>query len=612
MACYYKFDGWFFNIEAIVPSPVDARNLVLFLDYMTKEMHRRMPGSYVIWYDSLTINGELRWQNYLNHNNLPFFLVTDGIYTNYGWNAAQPFMSAELANKARDKINVNDLIDDIALNVSNVEADASTLKVSREIAVLTTVQRFLDAIPEEISNNLASYLVFTGTDVYGRGTYGGGGFNCHKALRISNDAKTSGAIFGLGWTYDNVVVKPDNTFTDTERRFWYDKDHRKGEGSFAIGCEKAGEPGAVDSADSGCIANEVKVRPVAMNISNSFYTNFDRGIGRSYSIEGMIVDTNSWTHIGRQHPLPTYPKGQHSVKAIHSNISSQTGSVNIRGLKSEVKGGDCWRGGSAFVVSALRNLNQTNELNGIHTIDLYESEIALSEGYIIDVKCNRQEGVQIGLVIKLKLRKMGGVETLDERVVFPESKLVSRQWESMELDLSKLLDAERQNLATVVSFGIAVAGCSVVKKGSYQNLQDFKGVTDLGEDFSETGDAREMFELCRVGEIRIYKKADIIPHHLDGKMNFIDIDEVLVGKNEDAGETIIGRYLTLTWTVGEQHQLDEISWEVYVNEKWVGTAFVNRYRIGPIFESGALKFLVKGFDDIGQIRLTSSGEYIFE
>ena len=40
-----------------------------FVKYLTSEMHRRVTHSEVIWFDSVTCDGELKWQNELNKHN---------------------------------------------------------------------------------------------------------------------------------------------------------------------------------------------------------------------------------------------------------------------------------------------------------------------------------------------------------------------------------------------------------------------------------------------------------------------------------------------------------------------------------------------------------------
>ena len=39
----------------------------------------------VIWYDAVTIEGKLVWQNTLNGLNKPFFDACDGLWVNYTW-----------------------------------------------------------------------------------------------------------------------------------------------------------------------------------------------------------------------------------------------------------------------------------------------------------------------------------------------------------------------------------------------------------------------------------------------------------------------------------------------------------------------------------------------
>ena len=43
------------------------------------------PDSKVLWYDSVTVDGKLEWQNALNDLNSPFFALCDGIFLNYTW-----------------------------------------------------------------------------------------------------------------------------------------------------------------------------------------------------------------------------------------------------------------------------------------------------------------------------------------------------------------------------------------------------------------------------------------------------------------------------------------------------------------------------------------------
>ena len=68
MAVYYNFDGWFLNLESTMPQ-IYIPHLIEFLDYLTRRMHQKKPGSKIIWYDALTIQGEVDWQDKLTLKN---------------------------------------------------------------------------------------------------------------------------------------------------------------------------------------------------------------------------------------------------------------------------------------------------------------------------------------------------------------------------------------------------------------------------------------------------------------------------------------------------------------------------------------------------------------
>jgi mannosyl-glycoprotein endo-beta-N-acetylglucosaminidase len=63
-----KFEGWLLNIEV----PVDEDKIPLlkhFVSYLTLQTRKRIPYGKVIWYDSVTRDGKLSWQNELNGRN---------------------------------------------------------------------------------------------------------------------------------------------------------------------------------------------------------------------------------------------------------------------------------------------------------------------------------------------------------------------------------------------------------------------------------------------------------------------------------------------------------------------------------------------------------------
>lgn len=158
-----KFDGYLVNIENVVPAE-HLDKMKNFVRKLTLQMHEQVNNSLIIWYDSIiSPTGELKWQNELNASNKDFFEVSDGIFLNYNWTD-------------------------------------ETLQTSLKNAGV----RQLD--------------LYVGVDVFGRGCFGGGGFNCNLAMEKIRHLGLSAAIFGHGWTHE---TKSDSeTFHERESLFW--------------------------------------------------------------------------------------------------------------------------------------------------------------------------------------------------------------------------------------------------------------------------------------------------------------------------------------------------------------------------------------------------------
>eukprot|EP01133_Synstelium_polycarpum_P015681 gene15681-18635_t len=148
VAKYYRFDGWFINIESNLPSADYATKYATFLKTLTDRMHQELPGSLVIWYDSVIDNGSLVWQNELNDRNKMFFDCCDGIFLNYKWNESMLKNSSIIAGQQR------------------------------------TTQ------------------VYVGTDVWGRGTFGGGELNSYIGIDMAIKYNMSSALFAPAWTFE--------------------------------------------------------------------------------------------------------------------------------------------------------------------------------------------------------------------------------------------------------------------------------------------------------------------------------------------------------------------------------------------------------------------------
>ena len=84
IALHVGFDGWLLNIENVIEKD-HIEDLKQLVQELTKAMHEANSKSKVLWYDSVTIEGKLEWQNALNDLNAPYFDACDGIFLNYTW-----------------------------------------------------------------------------------------------------------------------------------------------------------------------------------------------------------------------------------------------------------------------------------------------------------------------------------------------------------------------------------------------------------------------------------------------------------------------------------------------------------------------------------------------
>ena len=208
LAVEHAFDGWFLNIEAPLPAAVSAESasacspsssspelspsadnsapiqlcgsvlrLCEFIAYLRDAMHVARPGSLVIVYDSLLASsGQVKWQSKLSRENECFLDCSDGLFTDYHWKQDWPAESVKLAENRSDS-------------------------------------------PSDRDRRLS---LFTGIDLFGRGTFGGGGFDAWKALDVIRSAGTSIALFAPAWTYEGEGRRERGwqAFQAAENRLW--------------------------------------------------------------------------------------------------------------------------------------------------------------------------------------------------------------------------------------------------------------------------------------------------------------------------------------------------------------------------------------------------------
>lgn len=171
IAKHHGFDGWIVNIENEIPQDLIPR-LIYFLKCLTRATNSAVEDGRIIWYDAVTTEGLLDWQNMLTVLNKPFFDVCDGIWLNYCWKEHEIMKLKSLAgNRAHD--------------------------------------------------------VYVGVDAFGRGCLGGGGMNSDIALAAIKRAGTSVALFACAWAFETSETLIGNEesiqlegWEDRDERFW--------------------------------------------------------------------------------------------------------------------------------------------------------------------------------------------------------------------------------------------------------------------------------------------------------------------------------------------------------------------------------------------------------
>lgn len=98
MADNFGFDGWLLNIEREFPGHIIdcSKRLTRFIENLKKHIG---VDREVIWYDALTIDNEVKYQNGLTEKNVVFARAAEVLFTNYKWTATNVFAARQIAKE---------------------------------------------------------------------------------------------------------------------------------------------------------------------------------------------------------------------------------------------------------------------------------------------------------------------------------------------------------------------------------------------------------------------------------------------------------------------------------------------------------------------------------
>ncbi|KZV93244.1 hypothetical protein EXIGLDRAFT_717473 [Exidia glandulosa HHB12029] len=312
------FDGWLLNVEVALPGGrAHAEKLLEWIGELKSEM-RALVGedAQVIWYDSVTDAGHLAWQDRLCAANAPFFAAAGKLFTNYTWAGHYPMLSAQYVR-------------DMDRHQPHPRPSASDTQDNAQEASVS-------ATPSPTTST-STLDIYTGIDVWGRGTHGGGGFKSHWALDHIRAAGTSTALFAPAWTWESQEERWTQVqeqggdggrgwegWWARERRFWIGGRTPPGtgvprpsdSGSASSSSSSAPAPAPTEDADEEqpdlelmpgffpALCNHTPYRPIAhfhpaLPTYLPFSTTFCPGTGRHLFARGEKVG-GAWTDMGRQ------------------------------------------------------------------------------------------------------------------------------------------------------------------------------------------------------------------------------------------------------------------------------------------------------------------------
>ncbi|KAF2744493.1 glycoside hydrolase family 85 protein [Sporormia fimetaria CBS 119925] len=277
LADHYGFDGWLMNIEKPFPKEQwDAQTLQSFLKQLKEMLGKERT---LIWYDALTWENNVEYQNAFTDKNLVFSQACGALLTNYSWTEAKARSSWNLADGCFIPENVYFGIDVWAQNAGKLTRPRVTF-------------------PRE----------------------GGGGTN--SGIAVSELAKTglSATLFGPAWSFEHF---PGHG-TIVERAVW---DGCGLPEDLDCSCGSAKEYHPVNSA----LPITKTARRYAAGSDRFFYTDFRRAFQSHGSQAGSMLYDNAKLHsqLGAQSVLPHVTETTEQAWRSNLNVLSMRLEDNI-------------------------------------------------------------------------------------------------------------------------------------------------------------------------------------------------------------------------------------------------------------------------------------------
>lgn len=263
VATLYGFDGWFINpeTEGTEEAPLKEEH-ALQMRALLSELKEKAPQLEIIYYDSMTIEGNMDWQNALTEKNIDYMTyegksVADSMFLNFWWTDDE-YLEQEL------------------------------IKSSRTFA-------------EE--NGVDPYAIYAGVDIQSEGFLTPIQWDLFEAS--PNSTYTSLGLYCPNWAYSSSSDMED--FRNKESALWVNN---------------AGDPSISAQNTQSTQWKGISAYAIERTSITSlpFITNFNTGNGYSFFVKGEQASKLDWNNRSLSDVLPTYRfmlqhEGSNSLKA---------------------------------------------------------------------------------------------------------------------------------------------------------------------------------------------------------------------------------------------------------------------------------------------------------
>ncbi|MDE7218840.1 MAG: discoidin domain-containing protein [Oscillospiraceae bacterium] len=376
---YFGFDGWFINqeTEGGESDPnglLTADHAALMQEFIKAFKAKAGDSLEIMWYDSMTVDGEMDWQNALTDKNKCFLIdeennaVADSMFLNFWWTL----------EKYSDEIvaQMNETQREYYEKRIAALYDAPLLKSSKELA-------------EELG--IDPYDLYAGIDVQARG------YNTPVDWELfapEDQPYTSLGLYCPSWTY----FAANDFFEDYQKKesvLWVNE---KGDPFAATEAEEMEWKGISTYAVEQTVVSQIP-----------FITNFNMGHGYNFFIDGERVSLKDWNNRSMQDVMPTY----------RWHLEQEGGNA----LTASIDYSDAYYGGTCVKLNGKAFKDQPTAMT------LYSAQLPMTKDLSFTAKAKSTVEASMDLVVGLS---DGSTETISG------DQKVGAEWTSVSYDISGL------------------------------------------------------------------------------------------------------------------------------------------------------------------------------